>query len=393
MHSPVFAGGGPHADCENALRQTTYQNFDLYIDAFGPGSYRARVTFSPRGQTTGEFALPAAEAALKGVRAWLAAETAAPGADMMSVAETLFAPLLASAAGDLLLRCLDTAGTTAGATTGLRVRLHLDPRSEAAGLPWELLPHPALQTQNRRFLALDPLTPIVRYVDLESAEQPLLSGLPLRVLVVLAAPADIAGLAPIDSDAEWANLYTALAPLAEQGVLQLVRALPPSLPAVQAQLSTGGFHVLHIVAHGILDERMAQGALVLCDEQGSAQVVTAQQLALLVQGQTTLRLVYLSACHGAGTARGDAAAGVAQHLVGAGLPAVIAMQDAVEMQAAQVLGRAFYGGIAGYLPVDAALGEARKAVLLDSSLRGANTDNPGHGCDLGAAGTLQPFER
>ena len=271
------------------------------------------------------------------------------------------------------------------------MRLHLDAHSEIARLPWELLPHPAVpaangagdgvQAHNRRFLALDPLTPIVRYVDLDIAEQPLVGELPLRVLAVLAAPADVAGLAPIDAEVEWANLCTALAPLAEQGVLQLVRAAVPSLPGLRAQLNTGGFHVLHIVAHGILDERIAQGALVLCDELGSAQLVTAQQLALLVQGQTTLRLVYLSACHGAGTTGGDAAASLAQNLVGARLPAVIAMQDAVEMQAAQVLARAFYAGIAGSLPVDTALGEARKAVLLDGSLRSGNTDSLGSACD------------
>jgi formylglycine-generating enzyme required for sulfatase activity len=382
----------PTLTVSNALHPTTYQNFDLYIDALGNGRYRARVTVSPRGQTTAEFALPAAQAVQQGVRAWLATAAGASGADMISAAEALFAPLLGGAAGDLLLRCLDTAGAAAPTAIGLRVRLHLDASSEIARLPWELLPHPAVpaangdggggvQVHNRRFLALDPLTPIIRYVDLDIAEQPLVSGLPLRVLAVLAAPADVAGLAPIDADAEWANLCTALAPLAERGVLQLVRAAEPSLSALGAQLSTGGFHVLHIVAHGILDERMAQGALVLCDEQGSAQLVTAQQLALLVQGQTTLRLAYLSACHGAGTTGGDAAAGVAQHLVGAGLPAVIAMQDAVEMQAAQVLARTFYGGIAGYLPVDAALGEARKAVLLDSSLHSGNTDNLGGGCD------------
>lgn len=46
------------------------------------------------------------------------------------------------------------------------------------------------------------------------------------------------------------------------------------------------------------------------------------------------------------------------------------------MKAAQVLSRAFYAGLAGYLPVDAALGEARKAALLASEMAGT-----GSGCD------------
>ncbi len=381
----------PTPTVSNSLHPITYQNFDLYIDALSDDRYRARVTASPRGQETDEFVLPAAQGARQGVRALLAADGAAQGGDIMATAQALFAPLLASAAGELLRRSLDTVGANTDTVTGLRVRLHLDSRSEASSLPWELLPHPAVlaangggghvRAHNRRFLALDPLTPIVRYVDLDSAEQPLLSGLPLRVLIVLAAPADLAGLAPIDADGEWTNLCSALAPLAERGVLQLVRAAVPSLQGLQTQLSTGGFHVLHVVAHGIMDERMGEGALVLCDEHGNAQLAAAQQLALLVQGQASLRLAYLSACHGAGTASGSAAAGVAQHIVGAGLPAVIAMQDAVGMEAAQVLARAFYGGIAGYLPVDAALGEARKAAWLAGSLRGGGTGDPAHGCD------------
>ena len=127
---------------------------------------------------------------------------------------------------------------------------------------------------------------------------------------------------------------------------------------------------------------MGEGALVFCDKVGEAQLVTARQLAVLVQGQASLRLAYLSACHGAGAAGGDAAAAVAQHLVRAGLPAVIAMQDAVEMGAAQVLARAFYAALARYQPVDAALGEARKAALFATAARSSATDTAmASGCD------------
>ena len=103
------------------------------------------MTASPRGQTVAEFTLSEAKNQGAGVRTWLAGNrltgAAGPGSlgHLMPAAHTFFGPLLTGEVGNLLVRSLDA---VVEATTGLRVRLHLDPRSPLAAVPWELLPHP-----------------------------------------------------------------------------------------------------------------------------------------------------------------------------------------------------------------------------------------------------------
>ena len=341
------------------MQPIVYQNFDLYIDSLPQGGYRAKVTSSPCGQAEDRLQLEDASAA--GFPPWSAARpfTAAPAsqvADLLAAANLLFAPLLAGAAGGLLARSLDA---VRAAGQGLRLRLHLDAGAPLAALPWELLPDPG----GDRFLALDPLTPIVRYLDLPAAARPLPGAHPVRVLAVLSSPTD---LPPIPIEQAWEDLSAALAPLSAQGLVDVVRLPSAEVETLGAYLRSHACHVLHFIGHGLLDARQGEGALAFCRPAASARIVGAAELAILLGGQRELRLVFLNACHGAAT-HSDASAGVAQGLVKAGLPVVIAMQGAVEVPAAQVLAQVFYDGVANDLPVEAALGEARKAVLLRAS--------------------------
>jgi hypothetical protein len=60
-------------------------------------------------------------------------------------------------------------------------------------------------------------------------------------------------------------------------------------------------------------------------------------------------------------------AGLAQEVVRKGIPAVVAMQFAISDDAAVTFAREYYRAIADGYPVDAAFGEARKAVYLDDN--------------------------
>jgi hypothetical protein len=86
--------------------------------------------------------------------------------------------------------------------------------------------------------------------------------------------------------------------------------------------------------------------------------------ALLRDESHSLRLVVLNACKGARASAGDPFAGLAQGLVRKGVPAVIAMQVAISDGAAQILTSSFYSALASGYPIDAALGEARKAIYV-----------------------------
>ena len=83
---------------------------------------------------------------------------------------------------------------------------------------------------------------------------------------------------------------------------------------------------------------------------------------MLLHDHAALRLIFLNACEGARSGRRDSFAGIAQHLVRGGLPAVLAMQFPVSDDAAIALAQVFYQALADGYPADAALSEARKAI-------------------------------
>ena len=73
----------------------------------------------------------------------------------------------------------------------------------------------------------------------------------------------------------------------------------------------------------------------------------------------------LNACEGGRGSPEDPYGGAAQALVRAQIPAVIAMQFEISDAAASLFAREFYGALADGFPVDASLGEARKAMFAD----------------------------
>jgi hypothetical protein len=83
-----------------------------------------------------------------------------------------------------------------------------------------------------------------------------------------------------------------------------------------------------------------------------------------------LRLVYLDSCATATRDTGDAFRGFAPALVRAGVPAVVAMQDLIEVRSGQAFSSAFYRQLLQHGQVDLACNEARGA-LLTARLPGA----------------------
>jgi hypothetical protein len=78
----------------------------------------------------------------------------------------------------------------------------------------------------------------------------------------------------------------------------------------------------------------------------------------------------LSACEGARTGAHDIFSSTAATLLRRGIPAVVAMQYEITDEAAIEFARAFYEALADAVPVDAAVGEARKTIsrIVSSSL-------------------------
>jgi hypothetical protein len=333
-----------------------YLNFDLLFSRAGDGPYTARILYSPGGEAQSTFSLPFDETALDA----LLARLRIPRGDASDVeAGRSFGRDLFDAVFDArMFGCLRASLVEAEAqNTGLRLRLRFDDSAASLGrLPWELLYDAALE----HFVALSTRTPVVRYLELPEAGDPLAVGPPLTVLVVIADPGD---LAPLDVEHEWSVITEALRPLDEAGRVRVVRLDTATLPALQDKLRDVDVNVLHFIGHGEFDAETG-GALYFEGEGDKSQPVPGKKLGVLLHDHRSLRLAVLNTCEGGAAAEVNQFAGVAQRLVQEGMPAVVAMQFKVTDRAAIALARTFYGTLADGYPVDAALAEARKAVYL-----------------------------
>ena len=158
-------------------------------------------------------------------------------------------------------------------------------------------------------------------------------------------------------------MQCALAGLQAGRLISLERLEAATLPALQARLRRGSVHLLHFIGHGFFDPGSNRGGLVFEDQAGRQEIVPAETLGMLLHDHTPLRLTFLNACEGARGGRSDPFAGVAQRLVQQGVPAVLAMQFPISDAAAIALSQEFYHALADGYPCDAALSEARKAIV------------------------------
>jgi nucleoid-associated protein YgaU/CHAT domain-containing protein len=253
---------------------------------------------------------------------------------------------------------------------GVRFVLNTTEAPALARLPWEF----AYDTQRREYTFTDPMKPLVRWLDVDETLPTLAVQPPLRLLIAVASPGEHPGLAVGD---ELAHLDRALAELTEQGLLQTLVLEHASLSRLNAMLLECQPHVLHFIGHG--DFHGDEGTVLFeRDEEdsrndhahgdggagqhraGLAAAVSGQRLAGMLQAHLRyLRLVFLNSCLGASAARRDPFGGIAQALVGRGVPAVVAMQFAIPDRTATALAQHFYRYLAAGRPVDEALTAVR----------------------------------
>lgn len=320
------------------LTRLIYQNLDLLLEPAG-ANYRARVLNSPAGEATETVRLSATD-------------LSAAGLDLKQVGGVLFDAVFTGKVATCLQRSLEH---SEAAGQGVRIRLRLGDVPELANLPWEAL----YDRARDRVLALSRETPVVRYLELPEPVRPLTIQPPLRVLAVIASPAELPGL---HVSREWANLQDALGDLTARQQVILERLEPPTLTALQNRLRETHVHVLHFIGHGGFDPDAGQGFLFLEDEHGHINPVAGADLGTLLADHQPLRLALLNACEGAQTAEHDPYGGVAQKLVQQGIPGVIAMRSAISDPAAVAFSHEFYAAVADGCPVDAAMADARRAI-------------------------------
>jgi CHAT domain/Tetratricopeptide repeat len=345
----------------------TYLDLDLMFTRSDAG-YRVQVLRSPAGDgQLAVFDAPFTDLELENFalkvgrfRARTRRVEAAPVAAAKDVGSRLYNAVFADKVRECLRRSIDHAREE---NAQLRIRLRLSDCPELANLPWEML----YDQGDDWFIALSNMTPVVRYIQLPDPPRALRVALPLKVLVIRSEPADCPEL---DLEAEWAHVAEALSGLTDARAIAFTELASPTMADLRRALMRDSFHVLHYMGHGGFDEQNG-GVLLFTDQTGHSVPVTAGDLGVLLRDHTSMRLAVLNACEGARTDPADPFAGVADTLVRRGIPAVVAMQFEFSDDAAIEFAPALYGALAAGLPVDAAVGEARKAVYTVSPLEWA----------------------
>jgi hypothetical protein len=243
----------------------------------------------------------------------------------------------------------------------LRLVLRTSETPELGALPWELLYKKPI------FLARDPDTPLVRFIDTNSPAEALMVEPPLRVLAVIA---DRPELPPLDVEGERAVVDSALAPLVAAGAVEVTWLTDlgrATFGNLEHELQSAvhrerPYHALHYIGHGVFDADRGEGVICL-DDSDATGIDLANLLA-----PPGIRLVVLNACEGARFDARDPLSGVASTLVEGGIPAVVAMQFPVSDEAAIVFAKALYEGVAAWQPIDVAVTAARRAMAIPGNL-------------------------
>lgn len=240
-----------------------------------------------------------------------------------------------------------------GPRQGVRLTLSLGAAPALLSIPWEFL------YRDPVFLASQRHTPVVRQLASERRAPPPTIPDVVRILGVISSPKD---LNPLQVATERARVETALKAVTDMGRVQLDWLEPATRRGLHQALRDGSYHVLHYVGHSAFEDD--EGLLYLETDDGRADAVDSTLLANLLSDQRLLRLVVLNSCQGARTTLADPYAGVATTLIQLGVPAVVAMQFEISDDAAVLFAEELYTNlIARQFPIDAAVAEARKAML------------------------------
>ena len=249
-----------------------------------------------------------------------------------------------------------------------RIRLRIDAdAAELHAVPWEALCEPPEGKRPALHLAAASATPFSRYWATGIPLGAPISRRPIRILVVAPYQVDFdeqylaqdPGMAKINPQEEFEALRRALQPAIDREQVELVFLDPPCSLARIGQELRRGYHGLHLVCHGLFGKQSGRAALLLADASNRAVLETDEAIASMLGQQLVeagdgngaqLRLVFLASCQSATRSSADAFRGLAPHLLAAGVPAVVAMQDQVDEETAREFALEILRGVAASRP-------------------------------------------
>ena len=345
---------------------TQYLDFEIHIAPGSGPDYPVVVLKSPAGETTGILRLPFDSAQLANqlqgietavrdsafpVRGIAMGETHT--ASVKDFGKLLFEALFVDQVQAKFRMSQDRARLE---DKGLRIRLRIE-APDLCTLPWEFL----YDGSTGDYVALSSHTPVVRYLESDHPPETLTVKGPISILAMVASPNDRPKL---NVKREQERMEAATKSLQDAGLLRLEWLEGSTWRDLQNALRKGRYHIFHFVGHGGFDTADGEGVLAFTNEDGGTQLMNATQVGRLLHDHPSLRLVVLNACLGAKSNTTDVFSSTSATLVRRGVPAVIAMQYEISDDAAIEFSRSLYEALGNEMPVDAAVGEARKAISM-----------------------------
>lgn len=256
----------------------------------------------------------------------------------------------------------------------LRLELRLDPNDlDLHSYRWETLKEPGDDTP----LALQARCLLYRHQPGRTGDL-LVTAPRLRVLAAIANPTTLGepgndllkDLTKLDISQERDAIASGLQRLVASGavdyqILDRQHGAAVSPGQLRAALRDG-YHVMHLVAHGLVVRQLSQPHfyLVLEKENGQHEFISTSEFRKLTDN-SDVQLVVLVSCLSQAQPGESASLGLGSRLVQAGVPAVIAMQDLLPIHAGRSFSRSFYDELARSGHVDLAMAATRQAMWSD----------------------------
>jgi hypothetical protein len=291
-----------------------------------------------------------------------------------------------------MIRALDQAGLTRGSFIRLRLWLDENESTETPTIPhwvrWERLwANLGVDRYSDLRLAVHHKIAFSRYIAVERPDEAPPESTVFGLLFALSNPTGLKDSEVIEVEQEIESFLaefeqrkgdrrlqvtllpgrTGISPaLRERVEKQGWKVVPgPTSLETLADQMTLGCHGLHILAHGDFDPSESVGRLKLENGQGGPHDIGPTELQALLT--PSLQLMVFQACHSASSSAAEKPpfASLGPRMIKLGVPAVVAMQDAVTMEDARKFFSEFYRNLLDDGLVDVAVNRGRQRLVKD----------------------------
>ncbi|SDD63862.1 CHAT domain-containing protein [Cupriavidus sp. YR651] len=246
---------------------------------------------------------------------------------------------------------------------GLRLKLSVE-SPELAMLPWEYIFDESDQADNgaHNYICMQFRSPLVRFLQGKQHQMPAIKR-PLRIAGMICNPTDDKDLA-IDIEQERRLIEKALEDVPKD-LVSFTWLDGTTIDDLRVAMLGSNAHVFHFIGHGgtdiCLPDRQGtvrtNGFIVMQNEFGEAERVSAERLALALNNQ--VRLVVLNCCE---SGRGGSFSSIGADMVRAGIPLAVAMQFPIANGSASYFSSEFYRALGQGKTPEYALTYARRAM-------------------------------